>query len=79
MKRTIIINEDNFWEKITDTDKIIKYINKNFDFINIEILNPNNYQTRNNYQVKFNKYIIGIFKTKNQTFRFIKKWIIKHT
>jgi hypothetical protein len=57
--------------EINSCKKVI-YRNKNSDIISIENL-------ENNYQVKFNKYILGIFKTKSKTFKFIEKWIKRHS
>jgi hypothetical protein len=78
-EESIITSENNFWQKIIHTNKIIKYFNRNLDFISIEILEANNYQNKKRYQIRFNKYILGIFKTKQQAFSFIEKWIAKHT
>jgi len=50
---------------------------KNFDTITISKL-INAYQSKPEYQVNFNKYVLGIFKTRLRAINFIKKWIKRH-
>jgi hypothetical protein len=56
-------------------NKVIKYRKINSDFIIVESLETEYYKR---YQVKFNRYILGIFKTKNQAFKFIQTWIKRY-
>ena len=43
------------------------------DVISIEFLNSKYYNKR--YQVKFNNYVLGIFKTKKDLIKFVSFWI----
>jgi len=71
--------EVKIWKRVFHTNKSIKYRNKNLDIVNIKSLRPNSYETGNNYEIKFNKYILGIFKTQYSAHRFAKLWMKLHS
>ena len=56
---------------------ISQYWTKTLDIIIIEVLEPEKYYSKPKYQVKFNKYILGIFKSKSKSIRFARSWIKK--
>lgn len=66
------------WKKIYQGDRRIQYTNNSGDVLNIETLEVGLYRAREEYQVKFNRYILGIFKSKSKALSFAKKWMKKY-
>ncbi len=68
------------WKRIYKKAKRrITYENiKTNDIISIETLEVGLYQSKPKYRVKFNKFVLGIFKTKVGAISFTRNWMRKH-